>query len=186
MALENPKYQVLRKDGKFEIRQYEGYITAEVEIQSDYDSALRQGFRILASYIFGNNRKKEHIPMTAPVIEQDKEQGEKIPMTAPVTSRALGEGTHLVSFIMPSRYTLDTLPQPNSEEIKFREVEPHQVAALRFSGNLKAKLLDKKTQEMKQWLDQNNLAPKGGFVSAQYNPPWIPGFLRRNEILVEI
>ena len=186
MALEGPKYRVVRKDGKFEIREYDPYVTAEVEIQSDYDSALRQGFRILASYIFGDNRKKEHIPMTAPVTEQDKGQSEKIAMTAPVTSRLSGEGVHLVSFVMPSKYPIDSLPAPDSEEIRFRQVEAHKAAVVRFRGYLKARLLDRKTEELKEWLAENNLTPSGAFISAQYNPPWIPGFLRRNEVLVNI
>jgi len=33
MAIETPKFVVLQKDGKFEIRQYEGYLSASVEVE---------------------------------------------------------------------------------------------------------------------------------------------------------
>ena len=77
--------------------------------------------------------------------------------------------------------------RPGDErEVMGVKVEAHRAAVIRFRGYLKARLLDRKTEELKEWLAGNNLTPAGAFVSAQYNPPWIPGFLRRNEILVRV
>jgi hypothetical protein len=64
MAIESPRYRVVQKDNKFEIREYDGYILAEVEIDGDFSSALQKGFRVLADYIFGGNTSKAHIAMT--------------------------------------------------------------------------------------------------------------------------
>jgi len=186
MALETPKYEILQKDGKFEIRQYEGYILAEVEIEADHDSALREGFRILAGYIFGNNRRKTHIAMTAPVMEQETDISEKMAMTKPVSAKRSRENAYIISFVMPSKYSLDNLPEPISEAIHFREVKAHKVAVVRFSGYLKGKNAEKKIEELKEWMKQHDVIPRDSFVSAQYNPPWIPGFFRRNEIMVSI
>ena len=87
---------------------------------------------------------------------------------------------------MPSKYTLESLPQPADKIISFRKVGKHRVAALRFSGNLNSKLATRKAKELEAWLAEGKYSRKGGFVFAQYNPPWIPGFFRRNEVLTEV
>ena len=91
MAIETPKFEILQKDGKFEIRKYQEYTIASVEIESDFKHALIEGFRILADYIFGDNRAKTGIEMTVPVTEQVV-TGQKIGMTAPVIAARAGEG----------------------------------------------------------------------------------------------
>lgn len=186
MAIEKPKYTVLKKDGKFEIREYEEQILAEVEIEGDWGSALNKGFRVLAVYIFGGNKGKAKIAMTAPVTEERGYQKERIPMTAPVTASKVSEKRHKISFMMPAKYTMDTLPEPNSEDITFRKLEKHKAAIIRFSGYLREGLLKKKIEELKHWLETESIEPKSEFISAQYNPPWIPGLFRRNEIIVHI
>lgn len=186
MSIEKPKYTVLKKDSKLEIREYEEQILAEVEIEGDWGSALNKGFRVLAGYIFGGNKAKAKIAMTAPVTEQQGYQKEKIPMTAPVTASKVSEKRHRISFMMPAKYTMDTLPEPDSEEITFRKVGKHKAAAIRFSGYLREKVLEKKIEEFKYWLNKEGITPKSEFISAQYNPPWIPGLFRRNEIIVNI
>jgi len=186
MAIESPKYQTVYKDKKFEIREYEEYIQAEVEIDGDFGSALQKGFRVLADYIFGGNTSRARIDMTVPVTEQAV-SSEKIAMTAPVTSSPIAEGKkYTLAFTMPSKYTLETLPEPTNKSISFRKVSKHKVAALRFSGNLNSRLATRKTEELETWLNQSKYSKKSGFVFAQYNPPWIPGIFRRNEVLTEV
>ncbi len=132
MAIETPKFETLLKDGKYEIRKYQEYTIASVEIESDFKHALIEGFRILADYIFGNNRAKTSIEMTVPVTEQVV-AGQKIGMTAPVISARSGEGKkYLISFTMPSKYTLETLPEPVNKNISLVTVTPHKAAALQF------------------------------------------------------
>ncbi len=87
---------------------------------------------------------------------------------------------------MPSKYTLESLPEPDDPRIKFKEVKNQKTAVLRFSGRVKMKLAYEKMEEMRKWLAKNNLNPRSNFIVAQYNNPAVPGFLRRNEILVEI
>ena len=186
MAIETPKFEILQKDGKFEIRAYQEYINASVEIESDYQHALGEGFRILADYIFGNNRTKTNIEMTVPVTEQAV-KSQKIEMTAPVTAAVVGTGKkYLISFKMPSKYQLETLPEPVNKKISIHKVAPHKAVALKFSGYANEKATAKKTLELEAWLKKSNLHTKSNFILAQYNPPWIPGPFRRNEIITEL
>jgi hypothetical protein len=186
MAIESPRYQTVRKDNKFEIREYDGYILAEVEIDGDFSSALQKGFRILANYIFGGNTSKARINMTVPVTEQAV-TSERIAMTVPVTSSPVEEGKkYLIAFTMPSKYTLENLPDPANKMISFRKVGRHKVAVLRFSGSLNSRLATRKAKELETWLNENKYSKKDDFIFAQYNPPWIPGIFRRNEVLTEV
>jgi hypothetical protein len=194
-------YEVEKKDGDFEIRRYGDHILAHVDVEASFDHAMNQGFRILAHYIFGGNKKRSSIEMTTPV-EEEKKSSEKIPMTAPVTEETLNKSEkirmttpvteektgnlHRISFVMPSKYTMETLPEPEDNQIKFEEVKDEKMAALRFKGRVKEKMAENKIEEMKKWLKENNIQPKSNFIVAQYNNPAVPGFLRRNEILVEI
>jgi hypothetical protein len=158
---------------------------------------LRKGFEILAHYIFGGNKKRQQIPMTAPVSEESVSSpekipmiapvtAEKIPMTAPVTEEQTGERVYRVSFAMPSKYSLETLPEPQDKRITFKVVESRRTAAIRFSGRVHENLANKKIEELKTWLSKNGITQKSNFVVALYNPPYIPGILRRNEIVVDI
>jgi hypothetical protein len=197
LMVESPSYNVEKKEDSFEIRAYSSYIIAQVDVESDFDSALRNGFEILAHYIFGGNRKKESIPMTAPVSEEKVSGSEEIPMMAPVTSEKIsmtapvteeqaGERAHRISFAMPSSFTLETLPEPLDTRITFKAVESRRTAAIRFSGRVHEKLAIQKTEELRGWLTRNGIVPKSNFVVALYNPPFIPGIFRRNEIIVDI
>ena len=180
-----PAYTVIKKEGEFEVREYEPYIMASVEVSSDFNGAMYSGFMKLFNYISGKNTNRSKIKMTAPVTEEHVSVSEKIPMTAPVTSEKAG-GSYIVSFIMPKGYTIDTLPVPDDKSITFRQVPAHKAAVIRFSGRMNEGLADKKIAELKAWLAKNGMEPRSGFLMAQYDPPWIPGFMRRNEIIVEL
>jgi hypothetical protein len=186
MAIESPKYKLVHKEGKFEIREYAEYLVAEVEVDANYDSAANLGFGLLADYIFGNNVTRSHISMTVPVTEKQV-SGEKIEMTSPVTLAEITSGQkYRISFSMPSKYKLETLPKPNNKAITLRKVDKKKVAVLSFSGNLNRKLADLEAREFDQILKMKNLDPKSNFVFAQYNPPWIPGPFRHDEIMVDL
>jgi hypothetical protein len=186
MAIESPKYEILHKDNKFEIREYTDYIVAEVDIEGDFGSALQKGFRILADYIFGDNTSRSRIAMTVPVTEQSV-SSEKIEMTAPVLSSSIEEGKkYRIAFSMPSKYTLENLPDPVNKVISFRKISGHKVAALSFSGTLNNKLAERKARELETWMTENKYSKKNNLIFAQYNPPWIPGVFRRNEVLADL
>ena len=70
MANEQPDYKVIKKDNEFEIRQYTNFLTATVETEGGRDEAISTGFRILFKYISGENKNKESISMTVPVMQK--------------------------------------------------------------------------------------------------------------------
>jgi hypothetical protein len=186
MAIESPKYETIQRDNRFEIREYQEYLLAEVYVEGDFGSSLQEGFRILADYIFGANTSRAHISMTVPVTQQAV-SSERIEMTSPVRLSPVEEGKkYSIGFTMPSKYKLEMLPEPANKAISFRKVPGHRVAVLRFPGRLGGKLAASKARELGAWLERNHYPPKGGVTFAQYNPPWIPGVLRRNEVIVEI
>jgi hypothetical protein len=198
---ESPSYLLENKEDNFEIRRYPDYILAQVDIEADFDGAIGIGFSILANYIFGGNKKRSSIPMTTPVSEEKISGSEKIPMaapvtqevpseriamTAPVTEEKQDDNIHRISFTMPHNYNLNNLPEPNDHRIMFKEIKNQRVAVLRFSGRVKEKMAYEKIEKLREWLNKKGLSPKSNFIIAQYNNPAVPGFLRRNEIIVEI
>ncbi len=187
MAIETPKYKIVKKEGVFELRNYEGYIMAEVSIKSDsYNKASTDGFRIIADFIFGNNTKSKNISMTAPVVQEFIDSSEKIAMTAPVNISTESINTYNISFIMPSNYTLETLPKPNNEKVHIKKVKSFKAAIIRFSGFVNQTIILKKTLELEDWVKKQELESLGEINTARYNPPWTPWFLRRNEIILRI
>ena len=179
---ETPKYSLLKKQNGFELRQYAGYIQAEVDVvDRDYRSAIGKGFGVLAGYIFGNNIPNQKINMTTPV---QASRSRKLAMTAPVT--VSGQDTFTVAFIMPSEETLETLPLPKDESIRFNRVMAHQMAVTRFSGYFQQGRIDRNKQRLNQWLETQGLETEGDFIVAGYNPPWVPGLLARNEVLIRV
>lgn len=179
---ETPKYSVVKKQNEIEIRRYPAFIQAEVVIdEKQYKSAIEKGFSVLARYIFGNNVSKQKIEMTSPV---QASQSEKIAMTTPVT--VTGESSFTVAFIMPSAYTLETLPQPKDSRIYFRLIPARSLAAIRFSGFFRQDTIQKNKQRLGQWLEEQGLETEGDFIVAGYNPPWVPGFLARNEVMIPV
>ena len=179
---ETPKYSVIKKQNEIEIRNYPTYIQAEVAVdEKQYQSAIEKGFDVLAGYIFGNNVSKHKIDMTTPV---QASQSEKIAMTTPVT--VTGESSFTVAFIMPSAYTLETLPQPKDSRIHFRLIPARSMAAIRFSGFFRQDTIQKNKQRLGEWLQEQSIETVGDFIVAGYNPPWVPGFLARNEVLIQI
>ena len=106
MATEEAEYSVLERDGDFELRQYQPQIVAETLVEGDFNEVGNEGFRRLFDYISGKNRKKQSIPMTAPVSQEAG--SEKIPMTAPVNQEKVGEKWR-ITFLLPSRYSMETI-----------------------------------------------------------------------------
>ncbi len=193
MATEEPEYTVTQQDKPFELRHYEPKIIAQVEVEGSMDKASNKGFRLLADYIFGNNTvvsgsnpKAEKISMTAPVTMASQTataNAEKIDMTAPVTV-AQSDDTWRVNFVMPSKYTLETLPKPNNPAVTLHQQPGQQFAVIRFSGLTGAKKVDAKTNDLLAWMAEHNLTPTGEPQLARYNGPWTLPMLRRNEVMI--
>lgn len=183
MSVESPEYEVLRHEGHFELRRYGAILTASVRVRArDYNRAMNEGFNPLADYIFGNNHASARISMTAPVTA-GRACCQKIAMTAPVTAQQ-SEDEYVVSFTMPSGYTADTLPQPNNPAIAIESADAHLAAVIRFGGSLSKAA--QAQAELESWIAEQNLTPVGEPTVAQYDPPWKPGFARRNEIMIDV
>lgn len=182
---EQAKYSVLKKTDSYEIRNYPAHIVAQtvVEGTSVNGDAFNKGFRIIAGYIFGGNVKKESIAMTAPVIAQGS--SEKIAMTVPVTASAMGN-SQVISFVMPSGYTLETLPTPNDSRIKLVEVPEQKIATLRFSWYRTDARFEKIRKQLFADLARDGVTTIGTPIFAGYNPPWTPPWMNRNEIMVQV
>ncbi len=184
MAVQTPEFEVLMHHGPFELRRYRGYLTANVHVvASSYEQATNAGFNPLADYIFGNNRGSDRISMTAPV-RAGRVCCQKIAMTAPVTATQ-EDDDYVVSFTMPSGYSMEELPQPNNPEVTLEAVDPHVVAAVRFSGYLHHRSAVQTQAELEAWMSKQGLTAAGEPVVAQYDPPWKP-LARRNEILIPV
>jgi hypothetical protein len=183
MGIEEAVYTVEREDGGFEVRQYAPQVVAEVLVDGTLDEAGDKGFGPLFAYISGANRSTTKIAMTAPVAQQPA--GEKIPMTAPVSQQAAG-GRWAVSFVMPSRYTLETLPDPTDKRVRLRLVPSRRMASVRYSGTWSRKGYERNLARLRAWLQANGLTVAGEPVWARYNPPFTPWFMRRNEVLLPI
>jgi DNA gyrase inhibitor GyrI len=184
MAVETPPYKTVVRDGNYELRDYPTLVVAEVRVEGEQKAAANEGFRLLASYIFGANRKRQDIAMTAPVAQQ--EVGEKIAMTAPVAQVPGADGTWVVRFTMPSQWSLQTLPVPDNPAVTLRDTEPGRFAVLRFSGLARPEDVRKRSAELLAWAEARGLRVTGPVSLAQYNPPWTLWFLRRNEVMVEV
>ena len=180
--VEIPNYEVIQTKGNIEIRQYEPMIVAEVETTGERSEAISDGFRILADYIFGNNTIQQDIAMTVPVQQQ---QSQKIAMTAPVQQQA-NDGVWMVSFVMPSEFTLDNLPKPNNDQVELREVSAKTFVVIRFPGTYSNSNLTKHEKRLMDYIFANSLFVKGSPKYAFYDPPLTIPPLRRNEVMIEI
>jgi len=183
MAIEEVNYKVVEKDNKFEIRDYAPHILAETIVEGDLEEAGNKAFNRLFRYISGDNRSRKKVAMTAPVSQQP--MGEKIKMTAPVGQSRVQE-KWAVSFMMPSSYTLKTLPEPEDPNIILRQVPARRMASVRYSGFWSEKRYLRYKLELESWIRERGLTSVGDPIWARYNPPFTLWFLRRNEILIPV
>lgn len=183
---ESPKYEVLQTEGNKEIRSYSSYIVAKTIVKGEFKEVQSEAFRILASYIFGNNERKQKLSMTAPVVQEKSIENEKISMTAPVVQSSTDEGWTM-TFMMPSKYKLADLPTPKDSRVSLEEVPAKIFAVIRYSGLGSLKANTEKADELKTWLAANSKYDILGKPSfAGFDPPWTIPFLRRNEMMYEL
>lgn len=182
MAIEEPDYETLEKDGQFELRDYASYLVAETRIESGFSEAGSAGFRRLFDYISGNNESRQKISMTAPVTQSS---GQKIAMTAPVTQSGDATG-YLVAFVVPSSFTIDTVPTPVDPKIEIREVPARLIACWRYSGRWTEDNYRSGLQQLRAEIESRGLVERGEPILARYNPPFTPWFMRRNEVLIPV
>ncbi|MBI2695067.1 SOUL family heme-binding protein [Mycobacterium nebraskense] len=186
VGAEEPKYTRQPLTDTVEIRRYGPRIAAETTVEADENRARDVGFRRLAGYIFGGNRRGQSISMTAPVSQQSSRGGQQIAMTAPVVQSAGTEGGWAIRFFMPAKWTMETLPAPNDDQVRLVTVPATTVAVLRFSGDRSPKAVASRTRELLKALQASGIQPTGDAEAWFYDPPWTLPMRRRNEIAIPI
>lgn len=183
MAVEEAKYSVILKDDTFELRKYEPHILAETIVDTDFEDAGSEAFNRLFKYISGNNKRQQKVAMTSPVGQYPSSQ--KIEMTSPVSQKEQ-DGKWVVSFMMPASFTLETTPEPMDSSVKIRQVPARYIAAVRYSGFWSTKNYNNHLEMLNVWIKKKSYRPIEEPIWARYNPPFMPWFLRRNEILIPV
>jgi hypothetical protein len=185
MSTEQQRYDVIEKIGKnIEIRQYPKRIVAETTVDANSSTNPRSdAFRIVAAYIFGANKARQKIEMTAPV--EIAKPSVKIPMTAPVEINTANNAV-VMRFFMPSNYSKNELPDPSNPRVRLVELEPMTAAVLVFSGSTSDKAVSIRTTELMSGINNTKWRASGPPTAFFYNPPWTLPFLRRNEVAVPV
>lgn len=181
--IEKPAYTLVEKRDGYEIRDYAPYIVAEVEVSGTRERGINQGFRLLADYIFGNNTTKTGIAMTAPVSES---ASAPIAMTAPVMEQGSIDGKRKVTFSMPSKYTMESIPKPNNSLVTLREIPAQRVAVRVFGWYAGDRRIDTMETQLLTDIKRDNLVATELPSYAGYNPPLSAPWMRRNEVMVVI
>jgi hypothetical protein len=185
MSTEQQRYDVIERIGKnIEIRQYPTRIVAETTVDTAKSSNPRgDGFRIVAAYIFGANKARQKIDMTAPV--EIAKPSVTNPMTAPVEVNT-ANSVLVMRFFMPSNYSKNDLPDPSDPRVKLIELEPMTAAVLQFSGSTNDESVATRTTELMNAIGNTKWRVSGTAATFFYNPPWTLPFLRRNEVTVPV
>jgi hypothetical protein len=183
MAIQEPGFILESKNNNYEIRQYKPFLVAETMIDSDFEGAGNAAFRILADFIFGNNKSQTKLEMTAPVTQQVV--SEKIEMVAPVNQVKKDNG-FLVQFVMPEGHTLLTIPMPNDPRVHIKEIPAKRFAVYSYSGSWSESRYNDKLEDFKSKLKNDGIQFTGEPIFSRYNSPFQLWFLRRNEIWFEL
>jgi len=166
------EYRILQSFSNFELREYQPCVLAEVKVEAQFDSATSIAFGSLFQYISKGNRTGSKIAMTAPVIAAQR------------TPEQSNEW--FVSFVMPSGSTFGHLPDPNDPKIKLRELDTETCIAMSFKGKATTELSDKKTRELRAAASKENIALSDETRICRFDPPFKPGFLQYNEVVIPV
>lgn len=166
---EQQKYRLVNRLDDLEIREYEACVLMQVSVYGDFMRAGNIGFGPLVRFISGNNESGQKIAMTAPVIQQPTAQSE-----------------HLISFVLPAGMNPDNVPRPADSSVQMIAVPAHFAAVRRFSGGWNEERFKSEGSELLNAVKSAGLVTIGAIYWARFDPPWKPGFLKRNEVLIKI
>lgn len=183
MTVEELPYAILLKAGDFEIRQYAPHIVAETDVSGSFGRVGYVAFRRLAGYIFGKNRRRDTVAMTAPVLQEQASQ--QIAMTAPVIQEGAGKAW-TVAFVMPADHSMATLPEPLDATVRLHQREGRLMAALQYSGTWSRRRFAQKRRTLERLIHDHGYVADGGAIFARYDPPMTLWFRRRNEVLLPV
>ncbi len=182
-AAEEPSYQVVQSLSGVEVRLYEAYTVAELVVPGPADEAGNRAFPVLAGYIFGKNKGERRFAMTTPVTQAAVPV--KLEMTAPVIQTPQPGGFR-VQFVLPNGVTAASAPEPLDPQVTLRDIEPHRVAVIRYSGFWSEANYQEHLASLQATLRSANLLAVGEPLYSRYNAPFTPWFLRRNEIWLRL
>ena len=170
-GIEKPDYKVVKKYNNFELRDYGSIVIATTYLERNYSRSNSVGFQKVASYIFGGNDKNMKIAMTAPVM---------------TTFHSSKNKEQEISFVMPKKHNLDTLPAPARNDVIIKEKELGLVAAISFGGWATEERAKNFIKKLDLLIEKENLTKLNEIIVAQYNSPWVIPPFRKNEILIPI
>ena len=169
MANEEPDYTVLKKESEIEIRQYKNFLTASIEIEGNRKEAIGKGFRFLFKYISGENKNKESISMTIPVMQKSS-----------------GNNKWNVSFVVPKKFDIKNAPQPDNANIQLKNNIDLKVIAITFSGLFSDGNIQENETKLRNYIKEKGIKIEEPAIYAGYNAPWTPWFLKRNEVMFKL
>jgi hypothetical protein len=166
-AYESATYQIVRKDDYFEVRDYPALTVIETPM-SPTDNSADSSFMRLFRFITGQNEAKEKIPMTTPVFMS-------------------GNGAEAtMSFVLPATFSAEKMPKPLDGTVKVQVLPVGRFAVLRSSGGRSSQLESKSLAKLKAWMEEQKLGGSPAPIYGYFDPPWTPGFMRRNEVMLQI
>ena len=180
LVIENTKYKVAVHEGPLELRDYPAIVAAVVAVDGTRSHAVNTGFRLLAEHIFGKHQWTSKIVMTAPVTQSPRSPGVSLMTNTEHSS------SWTISFRMPATYAAQSLPTSTDVRVHFERAPARRIAAIRFSGFWSNANLECHEIQLLRWLHMEHVTPLSAPIYAYYDPPWIPWFLRRIEVLIEI
>ncbi len=179
-AYEEPAYSVVSRNDGYEIRDYDPYVVAETSVTGGFRATGNIAFRRLAGYIFGDNRRRRG--------DAGQPDSMRMNMTVPVTRHSIDDdGPRTVyRFVMERAYDLGDLPLPNDDAVTLHEVPGGYVAVLQYRGRIAESRFAERVEWLRGALERDGLEAVGEPVSAVYNGPFTPPFLRRNEVMIRL
>lgn len=180
-AVEEPAFEVVETDGGVELRRYAPLMVAETVAAGEFTDAGNAAFRVLFDYISGANDAGTKIAMTAPVVQQ--------PALDPASSVSVTEPAEegwRIGFVVPAGFGRETVPGPADPRVSIREVPERLIVAVRFTGRWTAERFERHQRLAEAWSGDHGYEIAGAAVWARYDPPFVPWFMRRNEVLLPV
>ncbi len=165
------EFRVIRTYSDFELREYLPCVLAEVRVSGQYSDSSSSAFSKLFNYISKGNNSSEKIAMTAPVITAQNEDSSD-------------SAEWYVSFVMPAGSTFSQMPQPNNSQIRLRELDTETCVARSFRGRATDDSSRKIAQELRKKAAEANIALSSETRICRFDPPFKPGILQYNEIVI--
>ena len=177
MSPDEPDYTLLEKTDDFELREYAPYVVAETRVDGGFEEASGRAFPVLINYIQRGNQGGLNLPMTAPVNQQPGPGDDAVDGAS---------GNWLFQFVMSKEYRRPMLPGPVDKRVTLRQIPARLVAARRYSGDWGEQKYRENEQALLEAMRREGLIATGAPVFARYNAPFVPWFMRRNEVMVEV